>query len=528
MNKFFKESRNALLTHQKYSDKNKNINNKQKFKLGRLKSQENSKKTDNIDIKTSQNKSRKVSPFFNKNLLKKTIKKISKRSIAEFLHKNTNHQMDERLNFIRNNTPRFQKKSLQNKGLHIEQGNNIGRDILIKSLYDDIKIRNILNLWNELEVKESYRTYFFFIYRELNTEGKSNLYHKEINELIQLKNDIKSLTYNIELRVGIINKLEELNEELNSEREDGKAEENTLNQMFKKMEDLTIQAVNIVKYMKKIKTVINLLPNLNKYNLDIISRKFNFDKNYLIKMKFETDFLNGGYIQNSLGIDIDQAPFLIKAKDKDALFNDDKEKNLMLCDQKVINDIIDCNYFIYKELISYENEKANKKSVRSISPIRKNTSAYNFYTNINFYTHGFFNRKEKLVSALNDKKKNIVNNIFNNYLINAKKDLLIDNKMNNSARYIENKDLFNAYNFNNNKILPNFDEKFKQINSIKIKKSNLINFQKDLKRSDLNDSGIILSKKLEKLMVNKKTPHLNNGDIEQLKDYDIFINNNSK
>ena len=465
MNKFFKESRNALLTHQRYNDKN-NIN-KQKFKLGRLKSQENAKKTNNIDIKSSQNRSRKVSPFFNKILLKKTIRKISKKNIAELLHKNTNQQMGERLNVIRNNTSHFQKKFLPNKGLYIEQGNNVGIEKLIKSLHDDVKIRNIINLWNELEVNESYRTYFFFIYKELNTEGKSNLYHKEINELIELKNDIKSLTYNIELRIGIINKLEELNDELNNEREDGKVEQDTLNQMIKKMEDLTMQAINIVKYMKKIKTAINLLPNLNKYNLDLISRKFNFDKNYLIKMKFETEFLNGGYIQNLLGIDIEQAPFLIKARDKDSSFNDDKDNNVMIYDQKVINDIIDCNYFIYKELISYENEKANKKSVRSISPIRKNTSAYNFYTNINFYTHEFFNRKEKLISTLNGKKKNIVNNIFNNYLMNAKKEPLIDNKMNNSARYIKNKDLFNASNFSNNKIFPNFEEKFKQINSIK-------------------------------------------------------------
>ena len=100
--------------------------------------------------------------------------------------------------------------------------------------------------------------------------------------------------------------------------------------------------------------------------------------------------------------------------------------------------------------------------------------------------------------------------------------------MNNSARYIKNKDLFNAENYNNNKILPNFDEKFKQISSIKIKKSDLINFQKDLKRNDLNDSGIILSKKLEKLKINKKTPYLNNDDIIQIKSNDIFSNINSK
>ena len=65
-------------------------------------------------------------------------------------------------------------------------------------------MRNIINLWNELEVMESYRKYFFFIYNELGEEDKNNFYHNEINELIQLKNDIKNMEYNIELRMGII------------------------------------------------------------------------------------------------------------------------------------------------------------------------------------------------------------------------------------------------------------------------------------------------------------------------------------
>ena len=68
----------------------------------------------------------------------------------------------------------------------------------------------------------------------------------------------------------------------------------------------------------------------------------------------------------------------------------------------------DCDYFIYKELISYENEKM-KTRFRNISPIRKNTSANNFYTNINFYTNKFINKKdsrnEKLYFQLNKNKK---------------------------------------------------------------------------------------------------------------------------
>ena len=525
MNKFFKESRNTLLTQQKNIDKN--INNKQKFKFGRLKS-ENDEKSTKIDIKSSQNKSSKINPFFNKNMIiKKTIKKLSKKSLAEMFNKNMNQHMDEKLKFLSNNKSQRHTKFLPNKGISIEKENSIRKDILIKPLYDDIKIRNIINLWNELEVNESYRNFFFFIYNELNEKGKSDLYHKETNELIQLKNDIKSLTYNIELRIGIINKLEELNEELNNKNEEGKVEDNTIQEMFKKMENLTMQAINIVQYMKKIKSVINLVPNLNKYDLDLISRKFNFDKNYLIKMKFETEFLNDGYFQKTFGtdIDIDQTPFLLKAKDKNTEINNDNgNNNVMFLEQKVINDIINCNYYIYKELIAYENEKVNKKSVRSISPIRKNTSANNFYSNINFYTHEFFNRKAKLIPPLNDKKKNHMNNIFNNYVINAKKNSLLQNKMNYSARNIKNKEPFNSDYLSNNKILINFDEKLRQINSIKLKKNKLVKFQKDLKRDNLNDSGIMYPRKYEKLKVNQNVQSLNNDDSFQEKDKDVFSN----
>ena len=521
MNKYFKESRNNLLTHQKNNEKN--INNKQRYKLVRLKSQENSNKSNKVDIKAIQNKKSQIYPPFNKNsIIKKTIKKISKRSIAEMLNKKYNPQFNNKLNIIHNNTSQLHKRFLENKGIDIEQGNDIGRDVIIKSLFSDIKIRNIINLWNELEVNESYRNFFFFIYNELNDEEKSNLYHKEINEIIQLKNDIKNLTYNIELRIGIINKLGELNDELNNEYEDGNVEQKIINQMFKKMEDLTIQAVNIVQYMKKIKSVINLFPNLNKYDLDLISRKFNFDKNYLIKMKFETDFLQGGCINNFLNINIDQAPFLLKAIEKKTLINQNKSNNkVLLVEQKVINDINDCSYFIYMELISYQNEKMSKKSVRTISPIRKNTSAYNFFTNINFYTHEYINRKEKLIAPINDHRKKFING---NSLVNSKKDSLNYTKMNNSARNVINKDLFNSDNLNNNKILINFDEKFKQINSIKLNKKKLINLQ----RNNLNDSGMILPKKYEQLKINQNSPFLNNDDILQANDNDVFNNLNNK
>ena len=103
-------------------------------------------------------------------------------------------------------------------------------------------------------------------------------------------------------------------------------------------------------------------------------------------MKFEADFLREGCAKKFFEIRTDQSPFIVKVEDKkNNLSNEEKNNKVIFLDEKIINDMKDCDYFIYKELITYENEKTSTR-FRSISPIRKNTSAYNFYTNINFYT----------------------------------------------------------------------------------------------------------------------------------------------
>ena len=212
-------------------------------------------------------------------------------------------------------------RNIQNKIISSEQESDIKKIMLTYSLFEDIKIRNIISLWNELEVLDSYKKYFFFIYKEIDEEDKQILYQNEINELIQLKNDIKSLTYNMELRVGILKRLTELNDELNLRRKED-VNGSIIDEMIKKLEDLCIQTVNIVKFMKKIKTIINLAPNLGKYDINVISKKFNFDKNYIIKMKLETNFLREGNAKYFFNIKNDQTPFFIKANDKMSISNE--------------------------------------------------------------------------------------------------------------------------------------------------------------------------------------------------------------
>ena len=189
---------------------------------------------------------------------------------------------------------------------------------LKKNFFDNIKIKNIISLWNELEVLNSYRKYFCFIFKELYEEEQDNLYQHEITELIELKNNIKNLTYNIELRTGIIKKLSELNTELNKKIKNNNETLNNFikNEMMKEIEKLTEQTINIVLYMKKIKKEINSVSNLGKYSIDIISKKFHFDENYIIKMKNETNFLREGYAKVFFNIKNEESPFFLKACDK--------------------------------------------------------------------------------------------------------------------------------------------------------------------------------------------------------------------
>ena len=423
--------------------------------------------------------------FNNKNSLrdsilnKKTYMKSIFRNINKFHEYEVKAKNSRKINRPKNFTcdisnSKYIRYGNQSKDTNFEQNNDVRKVILTNAIYDDVKLRNIINLWNELEVMDSYRKYFFFIYNELDEEDQKDLYLNEINELIQLKNDIKNLTYNIELRIGLIKILSELNTELNSPKKKD-VDKFVLGEMIKKLEDLTIQTVNIVKYMRAIKTVINQTPNLSKYSMDILALKFNFDKNYIIKMKLETNFLREGCAKDYFHFKNDQSPFFIRANDKNNIDTDNNQNYVISLDQKIIEEIKECNYYIYKELISYENNKIHKTIQRCISPIKKNSSAYNFYTNINFYSRE--NKSDRLIANMKANGKGFIFNNNNYTYNNNKKDTTDD--MGNHRKNQKNIGLLNFYNNNNkNKTL---ETKLNMIGGIEKKNKNgdFINFQNE-------------------------------------------------
>jgi hypothetical protein len=327
-----------------------------------------------------------------------------------------------------------------------------------------INLNNIIKLWNELSINNTYRNLFCVIYKELDDEDKEELYQRETNELLSIKNDIKDLKDNIELRLNTIKEISELNTKLNTEiiNKDNKSNEIIINEISDKIGTLRQHTVNVCHSMKKLKYELNGLNNLDKYNINAIAEKFNFDKNYLIKMKGELNFLKEGFAKYYFNINNDHTPFLLRASEKSKISNDkDPFYHLIPLKQELKNEILECTYYIYQELIAYQNEKVNKRILRCISPLKRglkineNESQYNNVKETN---------NQNFILNSNSHDSNNFLNSNNNILLKKSSSSIDTYKLRTKDEDKDKKDdKYNEYQENNN-ILVNDNSKEETIN----------------------------------------------------------------
>ena len=331
-----------------------------------------------------------------------------------------------------------------------------------------INMNNLKKMWDDLAVNINYRKLFEVIYKELDEENKEELYKKETNELNKVKNFINELKQSIKKRIDTIQELFNLNVKLNTEiiNKDNKCNEIILGEISEKINELRRHTVNVCLSMKRIKTELSGIKNLDKYDISLIGEKFKFDKNYLIKMKSELTFLREGFIKYYFNIGNDQTPFLLKASQKNKIGNDqDPFIHLIPLDQKLKEEITECTYYIYQELIAYQNEKVHNKVLRSISPLKRIIKI-----NAQDEAKNLGERDES------DNKRSMNEHIFNKMNVIMNKDIGIKNHVNMSEDNINNK--FNTLQLSqfskNNKIINNNSNfrKFDLINNNKSEENN--------------------------------------------------------
>ncbi len=420
-----------------------------------------------------------------------------------------------------------------------------------------INLNNIIKLWDELYVINNYRKLFCVIYKELDDEDKEELYQKETNELISLKNDIFTLKKNIEQRLSTINEIYELNTQLNTEiiNNENKSNDNIINEISNKIQQLREHTVKVCKSMKKLKLELFVVKNLDKYDIKIIAEKFNFDQNYLIKMKGELNFLRDGFAKYYFNINNDQTPFLLKASEPSKIGNDkDPFVHIIPLNKELKKEINECSYYIYQELIAYQNEKYNNKILRCISPLKriilKNNEEDLKLINGKEEKENKLNLNNNISSSNNNLNLNLKNSSFSidntnikaKYESNEKKDEIEDENKDDNEDKLKNENKNDKQSIDKNNNNENKDNNNDEIDKKKVIKNMNRNNKKfktgmmgSLKDKKHDYKNILMNYKINERTVNKRKSDINrkknNINIEKLyikkeKNNDKFLENN--
>ena len=402
-----------------------------------------------------------------------------------------------------------------------------------------INLNNLNKLWNEFGVNKNYRKLFTVIYKELDDENKEELYQKETNELNKLKDYINNLKQNIENRINTIKELFDLNIKLNTEviNKDNKNNEIILGEISEKINILRANTVKVCKSMQKLKTELSGIKNLDKFNINAIGEKFNFDKNYLIKMKGELNFLKEGFAKYYFNIEHDQTPFLLKASQKSKISNDkDPFIHLVPLDKELKEEIIESTYYIYQELIAYQNEKVHNKVLRSISPLKRiiktnieddakkvgereeNENKKNLNEHINNKINMLMNKNNEIKNYINISEDNI-NNKFKSFQC---QQINKSNKILNNNLYFRKNGIINNNNNNKNKLTEENNNKITNDTNIKKEEPEpeiiKVESKEDIKdiKNDLNNNDKDKDKEKNKSGSNNEIININRKEKRNL------------
>jgi len=188
-------------------------------------------------------------------------------------HKNSGSNIDDLL--------RMDNRAITNK-FYREMNRDINKEISEK-VYEPIseEMSIIHQLWDDLGVLENYRVIFRYICLELDHNAKNGFLEFELSSLRKLHDYFSKLTKEMQGRERVISLLRQYNNFLENDNISPKLTSD-ITQTFKNLRILSINIVHIFIQIREISSY-NIL--CGKYDFDKINKSFNYDRNYLIKVK---------------------------------------------------------------------------------------------------------------------------------------------------------------------------------------------------------------------------------------------------
>jgi hypothetical protein len=139
----------------------------------------------------------------------------------------------------------------------------------------------IQSLWDDLGVLENYRVIFRYICLELDHTTKKSFLEFELTSLRKLYEHFSKLTKEMQGRERVISLLRQYNNFLENDNISPKLTSD-ITQTFK---NLRILSINIVHIFMQIRELSSYSILCGKFDFDRVNKNFNYDRNYLIKVK---------------------------------------------------------------------------------------------------------------------------------------------------------------------------------------------------------------------------------------------------
>ena len=419
------------------------------------------------------------------------------------------------------------------------------------------KFLKIKNLWENLGVNKNYQNIFCNISSQLAQIYREGYFDFELNQLNNVNKILQNINKNIQNREEIIISIQKLENDLKNNND----KENILNEITKKLNNLRLISIEITNNYMSLRKEIGYETYCQKF---YINKIVNFNKNYLLQMKNDTDFFNNTELKNYYEFAHESDPFLtnlnieIENKIKIPIENENldkiKECQFILLNEMIFNEIN--KPFYKKENLSNSNRsfisiKSAKRFIYSKNNIDMNRIKTD-YENLEKKNKISNNNKElKSIKAANLNKEKIKKKSFrkNNNLMNIltesfsnndnktslKKKFAYEESKSNEKKIVnKSKTNINCEPKNENKILnKNINITKKQNNNSSINADDLLIIDEIINRSILQKKEIDRQMKNHEnniLNQNNNNFNNNNNNIENKNENSIekYLNNNNK
>lgn len=292
---------------------------------------------------------------------------------------------------------------------------------------ENIQVLN--SLWDEIGITMSFKEAFIKLTYDLDSFMQTELIEKEISYLKKIDEILIKLTNEVALREKVISNLKNF---ANSLKQGNKINDNLLSEIVLNFKNLRILSINIVNHISKVREIISYSILCGKHNSDKLSAKYGYDKNYLIKMQYDLDFLKDTPLKDYFNFSELADPFLIALAERDnnnvrdgradtkysntnnslnnSLYNNNNVKSLNEINQnkkfiisispEMGESIKKCQLIILQDMIFYQqNQLKQYRSQNHLYPFIQKKDYQNSKGKLNLYGFTYNNNKGKMIKS---------------------------------------------------------------------------------------------------------------------------------